>query len=318
MKNKTFKFSAILLLSLLSSCGQTSSSQVFLYVSDLYLNKNYEVRLYVNDELENNYLIDNQSYKDLITLKTYRKYTFIDGYQVYDESESFNDVNCLDVPSFYTSLIDPLLYNDVNFDIGSEYILKSQAYNKFNFFFADDELKSVSIKKEDNKLIINCNNDSDNYRLEYQKSVKKIDYFNSGYQFDGDFYNSRLIDDIEFYNSLKDSNEDFVIIFNDNNCYYCEKSERLYYDFSYEYNCLDKVYSMNIREFDESFKNEINLELKNVYLSQDEKFRLSSYEEYPFSFLTPSALRVVNGAIKYIKPGFDISEKEILYNLFFN
>ena len=108
------------------------------------------------------------------------------------------------------------------------------------------------------------------------------------------------------------------MIFNDRSCYYCEKSEKLYYDFSYEYDCLDKVYVMNIREFDDSFKNEIIEELQSIYLTQDEMFRLSSYETYPSSFLTPSALRIVNGNVKYLKPGFDVSEKEILYNLFFN
>ena len=48
MKNKTI-FHSFLLLTILSSCGQSPSSQVYLYVSNLYLNKNFEVKLYVND-----------------------------------------------------------------------------------------------------------------------------------------------------------------------------------------------------------------------------------------------------------------------------
>lgn len=318
MKNKPFYGCLFILLSLLSSCGQSASSKIYLSVSNLYLNKNFEVKLYVNDTLTNYYLIDGDSYVDYISGKTYRHYTFLDGYQIYDENGIIDEEGNEDVSSLYTSLIDPLLYNETNFDIGTNYVLKKEAFSKFNFFFLDNNPSSFIVDKRDNNLTITCSDNQNDYLLEYIKSVKSIDYYDSMYHFNGDFYNSKLIDSVENYNTVLTENNDCVIIFNDHSCYYCEKSEKLYYDFAYEYQCLDKVFVMNVRTFDDSFKEELNNQVKNAYSSQDDMFKLSSYEEYPSSFLTPSALRYVNGNIKYVKPGFSINEKDTLLHLFFD
>ena len=303
MKKRAFLV-VLIGIAFFSSCSTTSDvDNIIFYLNKIHVNKKYQVSIYQNENIINDFIIDEVSYFDNLTKLTYYKYQYLPGYEIYNQDEIIVSENNIDYVDELYKLTTISYINSTNFNIeNNSYYVKPSSMYKFDFTFINDDISSFWIKYNQDSVsfLLKGNND---YEIKFIQSDKSIYPFKIDKKNYDDFY---IDNNISYHDILnkKNENEDFVIALIDENCSVCEKNKKDLFNFKYEYH-YQNLYSIDIKDIEEKeiFFNEI----KNVYNYQNEEDKLDKYQEYPNDFLTPTLLRVKEGKINKVNLGINVN-----------
>lgn len=311
------KFLFIVLFSgmLLSSCSFENEKKqtVLSLINDLSLNNHYFCNVEnLQTQEKETFIVDNLSFikEDIV----YYKYLYKDNYQVYQQDEVKSD-QVIDTRELngLNGLINRVLYNSNNFSIVNDvYTLYEKSYNLFDLNFLEQNLESFTLQREDNFLVFNLEFSDNNYLVKYSYTDKNI----YPYATDEENYHSFFKNNHLSFEEMKKKSqqEDFVIIVESDSCTACAYAEKYYYLFQYENN-YQTFYSLKENEISHEQKKEFIKDIANVYENQKEEFKHPYYEKYPQdNFLTPTAVRFVNGNIKSVYLGISKNDVNAFHN----
>lgn len=258
------------------------------------------------------FIVDNLSFikEDVV----YYKYLYKDNYQVYQQNEVQND-QVIDTSEIIglNGLINRVLYNSKNFTIENDvYTLLETSYILFDLDFIDQDLQSFSLRREDDYLLYNLNFSKNNYLLKFTSSDRTIYPYLTTEESLTNFYKSNHISFQEM--EQKKQQEDFVVIIESDSCSACVYAEKYYYLFQHE-NEYKSFYSLKENEISSEQKKDFIKEISSVYDNQKEEFKHPYYDNYPQdNFLTPTAVRFVEGKIKSVYLGISKNDVNAFYN----
>lgn len=304
-----------IILFLVCSCSTQQKSDLLTLINSFSIKNNYQVEVYNHTEnSKSTFVISNHSF--IVNDTTYYKYFFKDGYQIYNQVETLENQRIdIEYGICFSSLIQKTKYTSNNFSINNDvYILNKSAYSIFDVSFLNENLEYFEVTRNKDNISIKLNFLKNQYSLNYSLIEKEIFPFG----FSNDFYNKTNIS----FKNLKEkicNNESFVAIISSKNCSACVANEKYYELFEKEFNydyfySLEENYLSTSNEEVQSFLQDINY----VYKNQKKELKHPSYDEYPTEyFLTPTALRFINGELKYVYLGFNRNNVNAFYDFCF-